>query len=223
MRNQRVILIFDLDGTLVDSNQQIAGSLNNARSDLGFSILPQEFYDENIGLPVDDLMGDLSLNEHQRGKLVTRFREYLTQEVRKGETRVFPGVQEVLESLTFMGIPIAIATNKPTNIAMEVVAHSELAQFEIFVQGVDGFPPKPNPEVIQRVLANFPNRAAIMIGDRSEDMAAAMAANIHSVGIAKGSHSAKLLVEHGASLVFASFDSLAKDWELNWDSISNLV
>ena len=129
-------MIFDLDGTLVDSNESIARSLNNARIKLGFGTLPQEFYDLNIGLPVDSLIGDLSLNEQQKEKLILRFREYLTQDIRKGENRIFPGVEDALEYLTSMGIPVAIATNKPTNIAMEVVTHSQLTQFEIFIQGV---------------------------------------------------------------------------------------
>ena len=62
-----------------------------------------------------------------------------------------------------------------------------------------------------------------MIGDRTEDMAAAISANIPAVGIANGSHSAKLLAKHGASLVFANFENFAKDLQLNWNSFSDLT
>ena len=68
-----LIIIFDLDGTLVDSNPQIARNLNRARSELSYGERNQDFYFNNIGLPIDTLIPDLDLENKQRQVLISRF------------------------------------------------------------------------------------------------------------------------------------------------------
>lgn len=188
MNKSSFLMIFDLDGTLVDSNSQIATNLNRARSELSYVERDHDFYFKNIGLPVEILIADLDLETTKRQVLISRFREHLIQDIRSGNNLLFPGVVELLGHLSASGIKIAVATNKPTNIAKSVIAHSKLSNFKIHVQGSDNLSPKPDPEIIQAVLLEFPNHRALMVGDRLEDIVAANSAGISSIGIASGAH-----------------------------------
>jgi phosphoglycolate phosphatase len=210
MRNPRALVIFDLDGTLVDSNLQIATNLNRARSELSFEILSLEFYEKNIGLPVDALISDLNLEPIQRQILISKFREYLLQDIESGNNVLFPGVKQALSSLSSNKIEIALATNKPTEIATRVLTHSCLSEYKIHVQGVDGLLPKPSPEIVQAVLKVFPNRIPVLVGDRVEDMVAAKSAGVPGIGIASGAHTEDVLRRAGAFSTFQSFESFSK-------------
>ena len=110
------------------------------------------------------------------------------QDICSGNNFLFPGVEELLGLLCANGVEIGVATNKPTNIAKSVIAHSKLSNFKIHVQGSDNLNPKPNPEMIQAVLQGFPNRRAVMVGNRLEDIVAAESAGFSSIGIASGAH-----------------------------------
>lgn len=205
MQSERYLAIFDLDGTLVDSVAQIGSVLNATRQQLGYPILPQSFYRESLGLPLDFLIADLVLNQLDKNQLVETFRENLRIEISLGNNPLFPGVKEVLDYLVERGISIAIATSKPTPIALAVVKHSELAAYPIKIQGTDNFPAKPAPDVIRKVLQSFLNIEALMVGDRIEDILAARAAGINSIGIAASAHSQTDLKSNGATEVFLDF------------------
>jgi len=199
------IAIFDLDGTLVDSVNQIAECLNRARVDFGFSPKPINYYKKLVGLPVYDLLSDIPVSGENLDKLIVRFRKYLTLDIQNGNNVLFPGVIEVLNLFLNMNIGLAIATSKPTEIAAEVVKHTMIKGFNVHVQGTDQFPPKPDPEVILRVLRLYPGVPSFMVGDRTEDVHAARSAKIPCIGIAAGAHSESELKEAGASLTFESF------------------
>lgn len=199
------IAIFDLDGTLVDSVHQIAECLNRARVDFGFSPKPINYYKELIGLPVYDLLSDIPDSGEILNELIVSFRKYLTLDIQSGNNVLFPGVIEVLHLFSNMNIGLAIATSKPTAIAAEVVKHTMIDGFNVHVQGTDQFPPKPDPEVILRVLRLYPGVPSFIVGDRTEDMHAARGAKIPCIGIASSAHSESKLKEAGASLTFESF------------------
>jgi len=222
MQSSRALVIFDLDGTLVDSVSQIGISLNKARKDLSYPELPQLFYNKNIGLPIENLIADLDILDYKKVELITRFRGYLVSEIRLGNNPVYPGVLEVLQRFMDMKVSLAIATSKPTQVAELVYENSLLSRFPFFIQGTDGFPPKPNPEVICRVLLHFPDTLAVMVGDRSEDMVAATRAEISAIGIAAGAHSKQTLSETGASIVFSDFSEFAKQLDTYFDQISGI-
>ena len=200
------LAIFDLDGTLVDSFEQIGSNLDKARVDLGFKPRSLAFYKQMVGLPVHRLISDLNLADGDLGELISLFRTYLIEDIRRGNNALYPGVLETLALLVNWNVGLSIATSKPTKIATEVVSFSSLSRFEFYVQGTDDFPPKPNPEVILRVLSRFPKVPSFMIGDRVEDVFAARSAGIPVIGIAAGAHSEKRLRVSGASLTFGSFE-----------------
>jgi phosphoglycolate phosphatase len=195
------LIIFDLDGTLVDSHSQIELAMDEARIELGYGKSPEGQIFQKLGQPVSDLFFDLQLSPNLKEELISTFRNYLNKKI-EVNNHCFPGVVELVNFIRSNEIKIAIATSKQTIMARKVILHSVLNGQIDHVQGTDGFAPKPNPEVINLCLENFPGYQAIMVGDRTEDMQAAKSAGIPSIGIAQSAHSDSELQFAGASFSF---------------------
>jgi len=199
--------IFDLDGTLIDSKNQIINSVNATRSDLGYENRhPNELF-SRIGLPVESLFDELHLEEEVLKQVISCFREKMKASI-KSENPVFPGVTKFLEEVRSDGIKIGLATSKPHELAKLVVTNSPLNGLIDFIQGIENFPGKPDPEVILRVMDNLKSNQYFMFGDRIEDIEAANASGIKSIGICQGFHSKAELINAGAVKVFESFESI---------------
>jgi phosphoglycolate phosphatase len=202
----RTAFIFDLDGTLVNSFAQIEKAVNATRVASGFNALPASLVFEKIGLPIDFLISDLDLSPSRKEQFIRDFRAVLSIEIDK-ENPLFPGVKEFIEDLSTNEITMGIATSKPSHLAIQVIENSDIADRFHHIQGTDGFPSKPNPEVILRCMSALKTDRAIMFGDRIEDMQAALDAEVLGVGIAQTFHSREQLLDAGASIVFESFIS----------------
>ncbi len=200
-------IIFDLDGTLIDSTDAIAETMNRTRLDSGFPVLDRVFYESLIGLPALALLEDLKIPLTLKLDLLTTFRTSLRAEMEHG-VKVYSGVFELLTLLQSYGYKLGIATTKPTDLAEFAVSKSELRLFRLTVQGTDGFPAKPSPDVIFHCMRKMNCKNFIMVGDRIEDMKASMAAGIKSIGIAQTSHTTFELTESGASLTLQSVRDL---------------
>jgi len=203
------LIIFDLDGTLIDSHFQIEKAMNQARIELGYGKSPSGQIFEKLGQPVYELFGDLDLSPNLQEQLISLFRSYLNKKI-EVYNQCFPSVIELLSIIRANKIKIAIATSKQTMMAEKVVKNSLLVGNIDHIQGTDGFPPKPNPEVIQMCLRNFPGYQAIMIGDRTEDILAAKNAGITSIGVAQSAHSESKLLRAGAVRSFRNITQLLK-------------
>jgi phosphoglycolate phosphatase len=201
------LIIFDLDGTLIDSHNQIEKAMNQARIELGYGKSPSGQIFRNLGMPVEHLFLDLSLTADNADILILEFRTNLTQLIQQGN-ECFPGVIRMLTQIKLMGKKVSVATGKSSSMATQVIQHSPLASLIDIIQGTDGFPAKPNPEVITRCLRRFPDLKAVMIGDRVEDILAANSAGIDSVGIAQSAHSVDDLLGAGAIHAYESFDAI---------------
>jgi phosphoglycolate phosphatase-like HAD superfamily hydrolase len=195
------LIIFDLDGTLIDSHNQIEKAMNQARIELGYGKSPSGQIFHKLGQPVYDLFIDLQISPTLQEQLVSLFRMYLTREI-EVTNECFPNVIELISLIRSHGINTAIATSKQTLMAQKVVSCSLLNGNIDHVQGTDGFTPKPNPKVINLCLDRFPECQAIMIGDRTEDIIAAKNAGIPSIGIAQSAHSISDLQLAGATFSF---------------------
>jgi len=211
-------MVFDLDGTLVDSRIQIQVALDATRVNSGLSTSPEGFVEEHLGLPVERLFSDLKLEPSELHLLIQTFRENLLLEIENGNP-VFDGVVSFIQKSKDLGIPIGVATTKPTYLAVEVIKNSPLKDLIAFVQGTDGFPPKPNPEVLRRCMQGLGIKNAIMFGDRKEDIQAAKTLGIPSIGIAQSAHSIQDLLAEGATYSFSNFTELG----LNFDQIILLI
>ena len=202
--------IFDLDGTLVDSYQQIEQAMNEARVALGYEESPPGQIFQNLGMPVYSLFFDLNLSTEKAEQLILEFRKTLNRMIEQGN-ECFPGVVSMLTQIRLLGRRVSVATSKSTSMAKKVIENSPLNGLVDFIQGTDEFPAKPNPEVIFRCLHKFPGLRAIMIGDRVEDVLAAKSAGVEAIGIAQSAHSVDMLLSAGATSAYESFDLVLKD------------
>jgi phosphoglycolate phosphatase len=206
--------IFDLDGTLVDSTKQIGDSINFARNVFGYQELSSTVIKELVGLPINYFLKDIGLNQAEEEELILKFREILKVEIIRGN-QVFPEVKEFLIKLRNQECKLGIATSKPTYLAEMVIKHSSINNLFHVIQGTENFPAKPDPTCIQKAMAILETKDAIMVGDRTEDIQAANAAGIPSIGIAHSFHDKQALEQAGAMHAFDSFLEFTNSVELS--------
>jgi HAD superfamily hydrolase (TIGR01549 family) len=211
--NTKSLAIFDLDGTLLDTSISICNSLMLTLNEFGLPPLESKQIIENVGIPLKEILSPLKLSATIEGAVVSRFREFLLSDIQEG-VKTFPGVVEFINKLMTNSITLAVATTKPTLLAKESMKFSDLETFNFTILGSDGLQPKPNPEVVQKVMAQHPGaKNILMFGDRVEDILAAKAAGIQSIGIAQTIHSMDKLLQAGACLTFRDFEQVNQQSE----------
>ena len=198
-------LLFDLDGTLVDSANQIFEAIDLTRVELKYAAAPEKFIYSKIGLPAKDLFEDLDLSESELLNAVKLFRSHLSS-IKLSKNDLYGGVPEVLQMLTEKGIKLGVATNKPTALAVQSLSDSGIHDFFEYIVGADNSPPKPDPAIVLKCLElmSIDQHEAVMIGDRIEDVRAAKAAKVLAIGIAQGAHSEEYLLTNGADITYSS-------------------
>jgi len=200
--------IFDFDGTVADSGDGIVSAALEVYRCNELAAPSEEFLRRQIGLPARALFP--GIEQPNLDFLIENFRETLTRDLSKSRIS-FPGVGRTLEALHQKGNKIGIATSKPHWLIMEIITDWEYANFLAWVQGVDGFPPKPDPEVILRCQKKLDARKYVMVGDRPEDMIAGKRASCFCIGITQGHSSSSELDSSGADIVYDSIVSLYED------------
>jgi phosphoglycolate phosphatase len=201
--NRIKAFLFDLDGTLVDSANQIFEAVELTRSELRFDAAPAKFIHSKIGLPAKDLFQDLNLQESELSKAVELFRSHLSK-IRLSESDLYVGVPQILRFLHEKGFKLGVATNKPTVLAVQSLLDTGIHDFFDFIVGAENHPPKPDPTIILKCLEFLliePHQAT-MVGDRVEDILAAKAAKVIAIGIAQGTHDEEDFLTKGADSTF---------------------
>jgi len=200
-------IFFDLDGTLVDSTDQIYKAVSSTRKIAGFPEVSSRDVLSKIGLEARELFSDLNLSSIEVERLVQDFRSHLIG-LKLDQTHLFKGVIEFLEWACENNFRMAVATNKPKTLAIKVLQDTGIKDFFEFIEGADDLPPKPNPAIIIQNLENLkmvPNEVC-MIGDRVEDTLAAKALGVRAYGVIQGPHSSDEHFEAGADKTFANFE-----------------
>lgn len=205
--------IFDLDGTLVDSAFQIGQCINQARTERGHPELTSQQVLELVGVPIENFLTDLELDDEKNADIVLRFRELLKQEILTNN-QIFDGVEKFLSLTKQKNYAVGIATSKPTHLSELVVMNSALREYVDVVQGTEGFLAKPDPEVVIRCARTLGSKNAVMFGDRAEDMIAARRAGFFAIGIHQTFHGMNELRNAGANLVFSDFHKALESFNL---------
>jgi phosphoglycolate phosphatase len=179
-------VVWDLDGTLVDSAVDIAASLNRLLAEEGLPELDDARIRGMIGHGVPMLIRrglaahGVTPDEQQLGRLAERFM-VIYSEVATASTRLFPGVLDALRTLGDAGIRQAICTNKPEAITRQVLAGLDIADYFDVVIGGDTLPrTKPDPLPLRTTLQRLgvSPEQSLMVGDSAIDVAMAHAAGV---------------------------------------------
>jgi phosphoglycolate phosphatase len=206
----KLFVVFDLDGTLLNTISQIEVALSQTFKRNGLLQPSSEKIMMTIGLPLTVMLQEFSVPDSLNSLIVSEFRTVLSDLIELG-TPYYPGVPEVLNYLTENGYLIGVATNKPTDLATKTLSCSELNRYTFHVQGTDGFAPKPNPLIFEKLQQQVEtSEVAIMIGDRCEDIETGVNFNIPTIGVSQTAHSLRELKDAGANLVFQNFEDLFK-------------
>ncbi len=198
------LVLFDLDGTLVNSLYDLADSCNFALKSLGFPVYETEKYKYFVGngmpkliervLPADKLTEDL----HKKCLeiFMNRYREHFID-----KTCVYEGIYELIEALKKKGLKIGVVSNKAHEMALKVVEKLFPEKtFDTVYGKIEGFPTKPDSALTLRVIAEMGVKPeeTVFIGDSGMDAKTAVNAGCRGIGVLWGFRTRNELIENGA-------------------------
>lgn len=204
-------VLFDLDGTILDTNELIIETFLHILKDRTSKPLTREFISANMGLALKDQLRFFTGREDV-DDLVPIYREY---NIRRHNDLVtaFPHVLEVLAQLKEHGCRIGVVTNKARVTTEMGLRHTGIDAYVDEVLTVDDVRnPKPDPEMIVRMmdkLGTAPERT-LMVGDSHYDILAAHRAGVRAVGVAWSLKGTGVLKEHGADWIIEDIRELPK-------------
>lgn len=199
-------VIFDLDGTLLNSIIDIAESMNEVLEKNNFPTHTIDEYKFIIGKGIDNLAIDSLPNNVSKvdyPKYCAEIREVYDKRWML-KTKPYDGIKELLNELTVKKIKIAILSNKPQNYTELVVKHLLPAwEFDCVLGSREGVPIKPNPQAVIEIIEKFDLVPAdfLYVGDTNIDMQTANAANLTAIGVSWGFRPVKELLAANANYI----------------------
>ncbi len=202
------LVIFDWDGTLMDSTGVIAQSLQAACRDIGIAVPSERDARYVIGLNLADSFNHVApgLDEDGRRRLSERYRHHFL--ARENEMPLYEGVREMIADLHAAGRRLAVATGKARRGLDRVLDATGLRPwFEATRCADEGFA-KPHPDMLLMLMemTGVEPRRALMVGDTTHDLELAANAGVDALAVCYGAHDAELLDTRPAK---ARFDSVA--------------
>jgi phosphoglycolate phosphatase len=189
------VLIFDLDGTLIDSKLDLALAVNAALEEMGRGPLPHGQIFSYVGQGAPSLiaraLGDGATDEDCLRGLEFFIKYYSVHKL--DHTVLYPGVREALDALT--GMPMAVLTNKPVGASRGILKGLGLADHFRFVYGGNSFErKKPDPMGVETILREFGAAPAqsMVVGDSEVDVRTARNAGAWACGVTYGFGSHRL-------------------------------
>jgi phosphoglycolate phosphatase len=210
----KVPVIFDLDGTLVDPAGGITDGISAALTELGIRVPSPAQLDAMIGPKLSDsLLNVAGVPAEQLDDVIRIYRAYYL-ETGIAQSRLYPGIRELVESYAAAGRPIAVATQKPEGLARIVLEHHGIAASFLSIRGSAANEsgreagPAGKTGIVAAALADLRTQHAVMVGDRAQDVVGAMANGLDCIGVSWGFAPDGELQEAGAVAVVDSTTDL---------------
>ena len=189
-----MLLIFDLDGTLINTIDDLGQACNHALSACGFPTHKIEDYPRLVGNGINKLIERALPEEHRNEATVLRLREHFVPFYDQHNcdlTRPYDGIPELLQTLKAAGHTLAVASNKYQAATEKIVAHFFPNTFDIVLGERAGVPRKPDPQIVWDILASLPSTinhkpSTLYVGDSLVDAATARAADLPFVACTWG-------------------------------------
>ena len=209
------LLIFDWDGTLVDSIGRIVEAMHFAADACDLMRCSDAQVKGIIGLGLPEAIRSLypQLDEQER---IERFRRCYSEHYLALESEpsaLFPGVAEALEAFRVAGYRLAVATGKGRNGLRRVLEQRGWLNYFDTTRCADESASKPDPLMLEQILAHcgVSSSRALMVGDSAFDLQMARRAGVDSVAVGYGAQPLSVLREHGPALAIEHFTEL-RDW-----------
>lgn len=194
MSNKPSAIIFDLDGTLVDSARDLSAALNHVLIQAGRPEIPLSRVRNMVGNGAKAMIvkgfsetGDLPDGQELEA-ILQDFLDYYAENVTR-RTVIFPGALDVIKKLVDQGIPLGLCTNKALKLTEKLITEIGLSNYFTTIVGGDSFDYcKPDPRHITSTVErmNCPVNRAIMVGDSANDVLAAKAAGMPVICVSFG-------------------------------------
>lgn len=225
------LVVFDYDGTLVDSQAAIVGTMQEAFAELGLAAPAPEAVRRVVGLALERAIGRLCLRPGElladealvAGLAAAYRRRFIALRQQHGilHEPLFAGMREVIAALARPDRFLAIATGKNCRgLLAGLEGHGLSAHFHVLKTADDG-PSKPHPEILQQAMreTGAAPEETVMIGDTAFDIEMACHAGVHALGVGWGYHPAEELLAAGARSVAATPAELVTEVEtVTWPS-----
>lgn len=209
------LLIFDLDGTLIDTMEDIANACNYALAQCGQPVRKLDEYNMLVGRGIDNLFRGALPEGQNNEEMVARMRSHFVPYYNKHKcdfTRPYDGIPEVLERLSAAGLQFAVASNKYQEGTEQLVEKffGKYGFVKILGQR-DGKPIKPDPEIVHEAMDGVPGISldeVVYCGDSDVDMQTGLGAGVKTIGVTWGfrtreeleAYSPYTLIDHPSEL-----------------------
>ncbi len=223
MSNALRLVIFDVDGTLVDSQADILSAMASAFNQAGLVVPPRDEILSIVGLSLDVAVSRLApeVGAQTHRDMVQGYKDaYIALRAQSGAAQsspLYPGARDILEDLQKVpNILLGVATGKSRRGLDKLIEAHGLDHMFVTQQVADHHPSKPHPSMIQQAMADTGVDAqdTVMIGDTSFDMQMARAAGVHGIGVSWGYHPVSALVD--ASHMLDAFAELPGALSMIW-------
>jgi phosphoglycolate phosphatase len=199
MKNRFDLIIFDWDGTLIDSIDWIVHCLQTAANQCGCSIPETQAAKDVIGLSIANACSTLfpGVDQQTVTQLTSCYQQaYTSKQI--GREDLFPGVYEMLVELKNSGYQLAIATGKTRVGLQQALLGTDTEQFFSITRCSDETASKPDPLMLHQIIQHteIAYERCLMVGDTSHDLQMAINAQISSVAVTCGAHPKDILQQY---------------------------
>jgi phosphoglycolate phosphatase len=208
------LIVFDCDGTLVDSQHLIIDAMRVTFESRGLPPPTDDAVRHIVGLSLGEAIGQLvpGIRQDDLDALVDGYKQTFQAMRRQPlfHEPLFEGARETLHELERRGHLLAVATGKSDRGLASVLQHHALERLFVSLQTADRHPSKPHPSMLEaamRETGSAPHQT-IMVGDTSYDMQMARAAGVRAIGVGWGYHAVAALELAGAEVIVDRFEQL---------------
>ena len=218
------LVIFDLDGTLVNSIDDLADAANAALIENGFPARSIDEIRQFVGNGAAELLRRALPDGEYNAETAAKMRTGFDAAYRKGfavKTKPYKGIPELLDELKHRGVLLAVASNKPDEFTKAIVSHFFGDMFDAVQGQTDTIPKKPDPTVALEIMRklNIPKEFTAFAGDSDVDIHTAANSGVVSIGCSWGFRSVETLREAGADFIINNPSEMA---ELNIFPVSGV-
>jgi phosphoglycolate phosphatase len=199
MKNRFDLIIFDWDGTLVDSIDWIVRCLQHAATQLNLPMPDQQAAKDVIGLSITQAIQTLfpGIDESMKNQLVTCYSQaFFAKQISRDD--LFEGVYEMLVQLKQAGYQLAVATGKNRAGLQKALQATGTEELFCITRCADETASKPDPTMVLDIIRHVDaaNERTLMVGDSVHDLQMALNAQISSIAVSCGAHSEDLLQQY---------------------------